>query len=234
MASRIVPLLALLCACTPTPGDTDSDSTTGTSTTVASTTDATTTTTTTAPTTSPTTGATADVTSTTDATTGSEALCEGTGKTTLPGVTIVFPPQPCVFTLAEAAAGISFTFSVEVAAAVDEVTPLSGDGGGCTTPDPSGLFLAPEVDGGGQHYCLCDQGLCPPPGDPPVSLVPGSYPGEFTWNGVNWTGPSDTDNPFGPPFPAGEYVVSVLASGNFGADEQNFLVRGDLPVTLVP
>ena len=32
MASRFVPLLALLCACKPTPGDTDSDSTTGAST----------------------------------------------------------------------------------------------------------------------------------------------------------------------------------------------------------
>ena len=232
MASRFVPLLALLCACKPTPGDTDSDSTTAAATTGASTTAATTTAT--SPTTSPTTAPTTTAASTTDATTGSEALCEGTGETTLPGVTIVFPPQPCVFTLAEAAAGITFTFSIEIADPVDAVTPVPNDGGNCESPGPHKLIVSSQVDGGDQHYCLCDQGLCPPPSDPPVSLVPGSYPGEFTWNGVNWTGPSDTNNPFGPPFPAGDYVVSTRASGTFGADAQDFLVRGNLPVTLVP
>ena len=94
--------------------------------------------------------------------------------------------------------------------------PSPNDAGNCQAPGASGLIVSGEVDGDGQHYCLCDQGLCPPPSDPPVELVAGSYPETFGWNGVNWNGPSDTANPFGPPFPPGDYIVQVRATGEFG------------------
>ncbi len=249
-------LLTLLVACSPTPDDTDSSTTASTTATDPGTTSSSATTSTSTPTTgdgtttdnsgtgtatstATTTGEpqtdTGDTSDTGDTgTTGTPAICEGTTQTTLPGVTIVFPPQPCVFTLAEAMAGVTFEYSVEIAGPVDEVTPLPNDAGNCEQPGPSGLIVSSEIDGNGEHYCLCDQGLCPAPQDPPITLKPGSYPGSFEWTGVNWFGPSDTNNPFGPPFPPGEYLFSVRANGSVGPQAQPYEVRGDLPITLVP
>jgi len=40
-------------------------------------------------------------------------------------------------------------------------------------------------------------------------LRKGTYARTFTWDGVNWTGPSDTGNPKGAPFPPGDYTLTV-------------------------
>ena len=57
-----------------------------------------------------------------------------------------------------------------------------------------------QLAGNGQSYCLCDTGLCGPASLPPVTLRAGNYAGAFSWDGKNWNGPSDTDNPKGAPF----------------------------------
>lgn len=48
--------------------------------------------------------------------------------------------------------------------------------------------------------------LRPEPGGG-VVLAPGRYEGTFDWPGRQWDGPSDTGNPLGDPFPAGDYAV---------------------------
>ena len=71
----------------------------------------------------------------------------------------------------------------------------------------------------------------------PVTLAPGTYPATFTWQGNNWSGPSDTGNPMGPPFPPGTYTLTVTARGQLqdtsGATTP-FSVESTLDITLVP
>ena len=76
----------------------------------------------------------------------------------------------------------------------------------------------------------------PPPADTPISLVAGMYPGSFMWTGENWSGPSDTNNPKGPPFPPGDYELRIVARGQwlpFG-EPQPIEVLGTFPITLTP
>ncbi|MBK7828107.1 hypothetical protein [Nannocystis sp.] len=243
---RLACALATLLACGPaigpgpeTSATTDASTTqTVASTSGASTSDTTNPTTTATPTTDLSTTdapASTSTSATTDAETGADPLCEGAGMTSLPGVTIEFPPQDCSFTLAEAAAGLGIDFTVTIADPVDKVTPSPGDAGGCEQPGPSGLILFAEVLGNDQHYCICDQGLCPP-GGTAITLAAGMYPGTFMWTGENWSGPSDTNNPKGPPFPPGTYELRIVARGQwlpFG-EPQPFEVLGTFPITLTP
>ncbi len=168
--------------------------------------------------------------------TGDEVLCEGAGESTLPGVEIRFAPQKCTFTLAEAMAGVAIAYTVEVADVVEDVSPASGDASACDEPGASGLIVFEELGAGDQHYCVCDVGLCPEPTPTIVSLQAGSYPDTFTWSGTNWSGPSDTANPLGPPFPPGEYVLRVNTQGTWGpgGQSQDFSVTGTFPITLIP
>lgn len=243
-------LLTLALACGPATNSSDSGSattdpgTTDATTNPASTTaDPTTTATPTSATGEPTTTATttsepATTTSepaTTSDDTGSTRLCEGTSTSDLPGVSIVFPPQDCTFTLAEAAAGLSFQYTITIAQPVADVTPFPSDAGGCDQPDASGLIPFATIAGNDQSYCLCDQGLCPGL-KTTADLAPGEFPGTIEWSGVNWSGPSDTDNPKGPPFPPGDYEVELRAPGTVGPEGKTseFTVLATLPITLVP
>jgi hypothetical protein len=148
----------------------------------------------------------------------------------LDGVCLVFTPQQDSFTLAEAAAGIEFAYALVVVADVADVStePLAT----CTPPGAGGLFIGEMVGGDGQAYCECDNGLCNPSDIDPFVLKAGVYPATFPWDGVNWNGPSDTNNPKGPPFPPGDYTVKVRAIGQHaGVDYE---VTGELPITLTP
>lgn len=164
----------------------------------------------------------ADAPGTTDA----AGCAPGTGSTTLPALTVGFPPQRCVYTLAEAAAGITLAYEVNVASAVTIEQMLNCESGG-----PSGAVVVEAVQGGGQRYCVCDTGLCFPTTITPT-LVPGSYPSTLPWTGRNWDGPSDTGMPLGPPFPAGDYAFDVRITGTSGG--AGFVVTGSLPIRLVP
>ena len=142
--------------------------------------------------------------------------CAATERSSLAGVRIVFPAQRCAFTLAEAAAGLTLHYAVEIAADVPKVVPLPQDAGRCDAPGSSGLAVFAKLEGAGQRYCLCDFGLCEGTLPAAAALKAGSYQGEFAWDGRNWDGPSDTMNPKGAPFPVGSYTLTVTAKGTVG------------------
>jgi hypothetical protein len=175
-------------------------------------------------------------TTTTSTGTGGAPACTMGGTSTLPGVSIVFDSQPCTFTLAQAAAGVHIGYQVVVGMSGDSVVPKPQDAGGCGAPGPSGLIVFESLAGGGQHYCLCDVGLCPTPSTTPVPLVPGMYPGSFAWDGKNWGGPSDTGNPEGAPFPPGQYTLTVSAVGDLVLPDPAapFQVTGTFSIDLTP
>lgn len=164
---------------------------------------------------------------------GEPVLCEGTSMSSLPGVTIVFPPQPCTFTLAEVQSGVVFHYEVHVEAELPDVQRYRQDAGHCDEPEASGLIVAPRIFGGDEMYCFCNQGLCPGLDIPPTTLQPDVYPGELEWKGWNWQGPHVD---LGPAFPPGEYTVQERAIGSFksnGADV-DYEVLAQLPITLLP
>jgi hypothetical protein len=123
-------------------------------------------------------------------------------------------------------------YDVVVASDATNVVPQPQDAGGCGQPGTSGLILFERVDGGGQAYCLCDTGLCLAMPLPPRTLHAGTYATTFSWDGKNWNGPSDTGNPQGPPFPPGDYTVSVSAIGTQGT--ASFAVSATLAIRLTP
>ena len=162
-----------------------------------------------------------------------DELCEGMSMSSLDGVTIVFPPQDCSFTVAEMQAGLEFAFEVHIEAAIDDVSRKRQDAGGCDDPGPSGLVVAPRISGEGQLYCFCNQGLCPGIELPIVTLKPGVYKDSLKWSGWNWNGPHEC---LGPQFPPGEYVVQEKALGTWkpGGVETEYEVLATFPITIVP
>lgn len=162
--------------------------------------------------------------------TGVMFACDDDGMSNLEGVCIVFPPQETKFGVVQAQAGVEFKYVVVVTGDVADVIPLPN--ATCDTPGPSGLYVGEVVEGNDQHYCVCDQGKCPPPDDPPFVLKTGEYPSTFAWDGVNWNGPSDFNQPKGPPFPPGMYTVKLRATGTHQG--QDFEVTAELPITLTP
>lgn len=152
------------------------------------------------------------------------------GQSDLEGVCIAFERPGATYTLAEAAAGVQIPYTVVVASA-REVVPQSQTSGNCGQPGPSGLIVFERLSGGEQGYCLCDVGLCADRSDP-TTLVPGTHPDVFEWDGRNWTGPSDFGNPEGAPFPVGTYTLEVSAIGT--ADSAPFRVANTFTVTLTP
>ena len=156
-----------------------------------------------------------------------------TSSSTLSNVTIaVVQATQCLFTLAEAAAGIEIPYAIYIDKDIPDVVVKTGGGGSCAQPGESGLIVFEQLDGGEQSYCICDAGKCAPPAEVPVTLKAGTYLGKFAWDGKNWFGPSDFGNPKGPPFPAGKYTLHLTAIGT--ASGQDFEVKATLPVTLVP
>jgi hypothetical protein len=167
---------------------------------------------------------------------GGSAACETQSASLLPGVSVEFTTTDCTYTLAEAAAGIEINYKIVVANDIPGVYPVPQDGGGCGMPGPSGLIFFEMLEGDIHNYCLCDQGICPGPSGNPVTVMKGSYPGTFSWDGRNWSGPSDTNEPKGAPFPAGDYRLSVRALGQFedAGVKKTFDVEGLFRVHLVP
>lgn len=136
--------------------------------------------------------------------------CSPQSESNLDGVFVEFPATTCSWTVEEAAAGIEIPYLM----VVDQqhvVVPLFQQNG-CDDPGPSRLAPLERLLGMEQSYCICDVGLCQDNNDA-VDVVPGSYEHVFTWDGVNWNGPSDTGNPKGEPFPPGIYTLEVSALG---------------------
>jgi hypothetical protein len=127
-------------------------------------------------------------------------------------VSIQVPKEEYVFTLAEVAAGVQLEYRIMVRQNLDGVIPAPQQWGSGPAPGPSGLCPFEEISGDGQSYSLADTGLGPS-NDSPWRLQEGTYLHSFGWEGKNWSGPSDTDNPKGPPFPPGTYRLTVRLMG---------------------
>jgi hypothetical protein len=149
-----------------------------------------------------------------------ETACGGTTYSTHRNLGLEIEDSDCKFTLAEVEQGISFNYRVviesDATGMTSEVTPAMQDAGGCQMPHISGLFLGEQIYGGEQSYCVCDTGRCAPTNPGSTTLTAGTYPGSFAWEGHNWYGPSDTNNPLGPLFPAGAYTFELSTSGTDG------------------
>lgn len=139
--------------------------------------------------------------------------CGVTSESSLAGVSIEFTAERCSWTLDEVAGGITIPYVISITEE-QEIMPQSQQNG-CDEPGVSGMRQQETVFGGDQSWCICDVGLCN--GEPlMVDLVAGDYDFAVSWDGVNWTGPSDFGNPKGEPFPPGEYTVQVRALGTAG------------------
>jgi hypothetical protein len=159
--------------------------------------------------------------------------CVATSDSTLSVAHITLDSSRCVFTIAEAKAGIAIGYDVVVDAPGPGVVPRPQDAGYCGAPDGSRLIPFEYLSGNNQTYCQCDTGLCMTPPNTPIALVPGTYHHTFDWDGTNWMGPSDTGQPHGTAFPPGMYTLRVSAVGATG-DGGTFFVEATLPITLVP
>lgn len=149
-------------------------------------------------------------------------------------VTILFPVKEYRYSLEEVAEGVSMQYEIEVAEDfTGSASPL--DTGDVLGADQSGLAPFYRIHGGGHSYSLLDVGLAPDPDFSTHPIVKGNYEFEFTWDGTNWTGPSDTDAPKGPPFPPGEYVLEVRVAGFVDLPEgrRAYDLRNQVPVILV-
>lgn len=154
------------------------------------------------------------------------------GASNLPGVRLEFPPQPVRFTRAELAAGVALRWELVVEPeARGRVTPDLVPNG-CGQPGSTGLVTHAVIQGGeGARYCLCDTGLCPPRKET-TALVPGRDAGSLVWDGSTWFGPSDTNQPKGPPFPVGPAELEVTSTGS--VDGRPFRVVGVLKLVVLP
>jgi hypothetical protein len=107
--------------------------------------------------------------------------------------------------------GQVFRYRVELAAPISYVAPDSGGAcGRCGgyTADPATLIDV-SVGSGSARYCLCDVGCCGPTVATPVTIPAGSLSATFDWPGRQWSGPSDTSSPLGPPFPVGGTFAEI-------------------------
>jgi hypothetical protein len=128
------------------------------------------------------------------------------------GLRIEMLPQPCVFTLEQARQGITFRYEVVIERDIAGFETGPQDEGCCLQPGLSTLYAFPEISGGGQRYAGLDWGNCDCAHRGRVKLVrlkKGRYPEAFSWNGANWSGPSDTNRPQGVAFPPGTYKFEV-------------------------
>ena len=155
--------------------------------------------------------------------------CNGGTSSDLPGAQLVFPDQPCAYTMAEVAAGIEIAYDEVITMAVSNLRPAS-DAGGCARPDDAGLVVGYRIAGAGQSYCLCDTGLCVPQTVATTTVI-GTHARQIPWTGRNWSGPSDTNNAKGPAVPPGTYTITLTAAGTRQTADGGLDAGGTFSVT---
>lgn len=167
------------------------------------------------------------------------SACAPTYEGAIPGAVIDLSKTPCTFSISGAKGVFNLPYKLTISSV--EKLSIGGNLGGCPPQAESihGGIATFEVIGGGnsQKWCLCDTGLCAPTTPPFTPSVPGSYSVNFTWDGNNWYGPSDTGNKPGPAFPPGSYVFSVEVKGDHEKADgsvEAFSAVAKLPITLTP
>jgi hypothetical protein len=141
-------------------------------------------------------------------------------------VKVEFPKDGYTLALAEAAKGVKFEYKIVVSEDRAGVVALPFGPSFNEPAGPSGLHPREAISGNNQRYCLEDFGLAFPPKGKAATLKKGEYKHAFEWDGRNWSGPSDTNNPKGKAFPAGTYDVTVTIRGELETP------KGRVPYTL--
>ena len=151
-------------------------------------------------------------------------------------IEIVFPKTEYEFTLAEAAKGIKIDYKIEIRKDFPGVVPLPQGDSECAPPGPSGLYPFEEISGQEQRYGIRDRGMCPGKERRPGTITRATYQQSFEWDGRNWNGPSDTNQPKGKPFPPGTYDLEVSVRGEVEtpAGRKPYRIAKSLKVTLKP
>jgi hypothetical protein len=158
--------------------------------------------------------------------------CEAHGAGTLPGVTLTLRSAKCTYRVDEL---ITFHIDMVVDDTVPTIDVPTSKFYQCIqhTADPT-TFLTFVIDGksaagNAQRFCYCDLGLCPD--EPAASIKPSAVTTTIDqpWSGHNYGGPSDTDEPLGPGFEPGHYVVHTVFDGY-----RQGKVQVDLPIEIVP
>ncbi len=159
--------------------------------------------------------------------------CAATVQSSLNGVSIVVTAAVCEFTLAEARAGISIPYEVQVTEPI-EVKPAPQDAGGCGQPNAAGLIVFERLEGRGLIYDELDTGDCAERDRPWATVAPVVHRAAFTWDGRAWRGASDAFLPKGEAFPPGTYTLTLKAIGTRrqGQSEGPFEVETSVPVIL--
>ena len=166
------------------------------------------------------------------------SACAPTYEGSIPGAILDLSKTPCAFSISAAKGVFNLGYKLSVESA--QKLSVGGDLGGCPPQASSihgGIATFEQVGGNSQKWCLCDTGLCAPVKPPFTASTPGSYDVAFTWDGMNWSGPSDTGNKPGPAFPAGSYTFSVSVSGEHQLPDgttETFAAVAKLPITLTP
>ncbi len=139
------------------------------------------------------------------------------------------------FTQAEAMGGVALNYDLVVRGdtpplAVFRDSECSGNNLGA-----SGILVFEEITGNGQRYAWDDCGLGFFPETEAKPIPQGRYAYTMQWDGRNWAGPSDTNNPKGPPFPPGEYMLTVSTWGVVEESDgaRYFRIEGKVPVEIV-
>jgi hypothetical protein len=150
-------------------------------------------------------------------------------------ISIQLPRDEYEFTLGEVAKGVRIEYRIVVRRDLDGVIPKAQDMGGAAGPGPSGLYPFEEITGNGQSYSLRDLGRGWDD-DRPRLIEKGTHVLSFDWDGKNWGGPSDTDNPKGPPFPPGTYTLRVRLAGQLQTPDgrRPYEISRSASIRLVP
>ncbi|WP_339687945.1 hypothetical protein [Gimesia maris] len=151
-------------------------------------------------------------------------------------ISIEFSKKAYHFSLAEVSKGITIDYTIRVKQDIYNVIPRPQDDGFVSGPGPGGLFPFEKISGNGQSYSLRDLGLGPQNEKPARTIKKGVYAISFEWEGHNWTGPSDFDNPKGDPFPPGRYILTVRIVGEVETVQRKkpYDIANSVEVILVP
>lgn len=118
------------------------------------------------------------------------------------GVTVHIEGDACTVISGEHA---TFKYRIEIAEPIEYEQPASVGCGPCGDDH----LVTFEIGRGLVRYNESDVGCCPPLEQSSKTLAAGAIEGEIDWPGVQWRGPSDTNQPLGPRFPGSHYDVRV-------------------------
>ena len=151
-------------------------------------------------------------------------------QTNVAGITVAISGSTCTFTPGQAG---TFAIALVVDSAVGPVTipGVAWNSGPPPTDGTLSTLLDWRVDplppAELPFYCAdCDLGLGDGYPDMIVVAQQGSFDESVAWPGREWAGPSDTDDPLGPAFPAGSYKVDVMLRGTS-------IVLASMPIEVV-